>query len=163
MESLLNEVESSAVRLDDEILRLQTHQQARHVQREQAAAQVTKLTEQAATGSLRDPSRLTEALQHHREVSNDDGTANRLQQMMHDRAALDSQVHELRRQAAQNAYSQAVMAYAAACAGLPELADKVRELAPAAGVMMRQCTACSHDGMHRRTMAIGGAVIDVPK
>lgn len=66
---------------------------------------------------------------------------------------------------AHETYRLAVLAYAEAAgrAGLPELAVKVRELAPGAGVAMTRCLKCGHDGIHGRAVTIGGAAVELPR
>jgi hypothetical protein len=88
-----------------------------------------------------------------------------LQAAQQERADLEQRGHKLRREAAREAYSNAVVAYAKAVgvAGLPGLADEIRKLAPDAGASMSRCPKCGHDGMHGTAISIGGALVDIPR
>lgn len=161
----MEQAERRIEQLQDDIQRLQAEHQAEQVRRQAADTLVANLTSQAATGKLKDPSRLTEALRQQRDVAKDSGISARLQALQRDKVGLEEQSHALKRAASHEAYRLAVLAYAEAAgrAGLPELAVKVRELAPAAGATMHRCAMCGHDGMHGNAVTIGGAVIDLPK
>lgn len=161
----LAQTERRIEQLQDDIQRLQAEQQAEQVRRQSADALVAKLTDQAAAGKLKDPTRLTEALRQQREVAKDSGLAARLRAIQQEKTGLVEQTYALKRAAAHEVYRLAVLAYAEAAgrAGLPELAVKVRELAPGAGAVMHRCAMCGHDGMHGHAVTIGGAVVDLPR
>jgi len=151
--------------LADTIAHLEAEKQSFVVRRQAADEQVRKLTDMAADGKLKDATRLSEALRVQRELTAPNGLAARLQAAQQERADLEQRGHKLRREAAQTAYSNAVLAYAKAAgvAGLPGLADEIRKLAPDAGAVMFRCPRCNSDGMHGTSAAIGGAVVDIPR
>ncbi len=166
MNDALTTHDARAEAMRDTIAQIQAEQQGHILKRQGADALVAKLTEQAAAGKLKDASRLTEALRQQRDATQDTNTATRLQTAQTALQELEQQRNAMARQAAQDAYTDAVMAYAEAVsrAGLPELATKVRDLAPGAGMMLPRCLKCGHDGMHTLgSVAIGGAVIDLPR
>jgi hypothetical protein len=159
-------LESHQGRIDtiaDIVTNLTAEQQSIAVRRQTADELVRKLSNMAATGKLKDATRLTEALRVQRELTAPNGLAERLQAAQQERADLEQRGHKLRREAAQTAYSNAVVAYAKAVgvAGLPAMADEIRKLAPDAGASMSRCSKCGHDGMHTSSVAIGGAVVEV--
>jgi hypothetical protein len=151
--------------LTDTIARLTAEQQSIAVRRQAADELVHKLTDMAAAGKLSDATRLTEALRAQRELAAPNDLAERLQAAQQARTDLEQRGHKLRLEAAQTAYSDAVVSYAKAAgmAGLPDLADEIRKRAPAAGVALPRCAKCGHDGMHGSSVAIGGAVVDIPR
>lgn len=148
--STLQDHQAQLDALADTIAQLESEQRAIAVRRQSADELARKLTDLAASGKLKDPARLADALRIQRELAAPDGIAERLQAAQQARAALEQQGYRLKREAAQNAYSQAVMDYAEAAghAGLPALAARVRELAPGAGVALTRCAMCGHDGAH---------------
>ena len=164
----MSTLQDHQARLDaatDAIAQITAEQQAALVRRQAADELARKLTDLAAAGKLKDATRLTDALRAQRELSAPDGIAERLQAAQQARADLEQQGHRLKREAAQAAYSQAVVDYATAAgkAGLPALAARVRELAPGAGVALTRCAMCGHDGMHGASVSIGGALVDLQR
>ena len=161
--SSLDAAELHLAGLRDELGRVQAETDALKMRRHHTDEQVRRLAEQAATGTLKDPNRLVTALAEQRKLSI--GTPDeRLQALHAEIAAAEEGVHAVRRKAAESAYLAAIAQYAdaAANARLPELAAKVRALAPGAGVMLPRCISCGTDGMHSATLNIGGALIDLP-
>uniref|UniRef100_E6PQ88 Uncharacterized protein n=1 Tax=mine drainage metagenome TaxID=410659 RepID=E6PQ88_9ZZZZ len=154
----LSEAERRIEHLQDDIQRLQAEQQAEQVRRQSADVLVAKLTDQAATGKLKDPTRLTEALRQQREMAPGDDLATKLQAAQAEKLALETHIHEQQRQAAKEAYLAAVARYAQACAPLRKMGQTVQELAPAAGVML---TSSNSQGLIGAQIQIGGALIDV--
>ncbi len=144
--------------LADEIAQAEADAQATMLRRQTADAAVAKLTEQAAAGTLDDPARLAAALRQQRELAAQP-QGDRLAALRAEEAELQERVHAERRRAAEAAYSEACTAYARACAPLPALAQRVRDLAPGAGVLLNEVNSPHLIG---RAVTIGGALVDIP-
>ncbi|OIQ92117.1 hypothetical protein GALL_259540 [mine drainage metagenome] len=153
-------VERRITELTDEITQVEADIEASAVRQHAADTAVRDLTEQAAAGTLEDHSRLVRALRQQREMSADDGALAKLDRLRAERNQLQDGVHTLRRKAAQEAYEQAVEAYAKACSPLVKLAQVVRAAAVDAGVLLSE-----HNSKHLigSWVQIGGAVINLPK
>ncbi len=123
-------------------------------------SRAVELAERAGCGELDDPAELAAALQAHRKAAAD---LNRRREATDSAQALvnsiNSRMHDAEQQAAKEAYSAACLAYARACAPLPELAKRVRDLAPAAGVLLNEVNSPHLIG---RAVTIGGALVDIP-
>ena len=145
--------------LADELAQAEADAQATVLRRQAAYASAAKLTEQAAVGTLDDPARLVNALQLQRELAAQTPATDRLAALRVEQAQLQEQVHVDRRKAAEGAYAEAVVAYARACTPLLALAQRVRDLAPAAGVLLNDFNS---PHLLWRTVTIGGAVVDIP-
>ena len=153
-------VERRIAQLGDEINLLQAQVDGVALRRQAADTAVRELSEQAAAGKLEEPARLAKALQHQRELAADTGEQATLQRLHGERNDLSESIHSLRREAAKEAYSSAVEDYAKACAPLVRLAERVREAAVDAGVLLSE-----HNSKHLvgTWVQIGGAVINLPK
>lgn len=151
--------EQRLAQLDDAIAQAEADAQADLLRRQTADATVAKLTEQAAAGALDDPARLTAALRQQRELAGNLPAAGRLQTLRAEREQLQEAIHAHRRKAAEEAYSAACVAYAQACAPLPALAQRVRDAAEAAGILLNERNSPHLLG---RSVQIGGALVDIP-
>lgn len=154
----LQVAEARMAQLDDEIAQAQADQRALDVRRQSAEAAVAKFTEQAAAGTLKDLSRLAQALRHQRELANNGITVS-AGQLQSELAALQQRTHELRRRAATEVYLKALDSYVKACAPLPALARRVHEAAAAAGVPIFPHNS---PGLLGRQILIGDALLDIP-
>lgn len=153
--------EQRVAELTDQIGRIQSDAAALKLRRQSADELVQKLTAEASRGALKNPERLTAALQERHQLNAEGEVDARLQVLVEEKTRLEGLIYSQRREAASESYRAAVMAYASAAADarLHELAAKVRELAPGAGVELSRCLRCGHDGMHQQSTFIGGAEV----
>lgn len=158
----LDTAEQRLVQITDEIPQAEADVQAAQLRRQTADATVIRLTEQAAAGTLDDPTRLTAALRRQRELAGESQAVaiNRLNALRAERERLQQEIHTRRSNAAAEAYSDACQAYARACTRLPTLELRIRETAEAAGVLLLDEDAGPR--IVGRAVHIGGAVIDIP-
>jgi chromosome segregation ATPase len=156
----VQEVERRIAVLNDEITQLEAKIEGLALRRQAADNAVRDLSEEAAAGTLQDPARLAKALQHQREVAADTGEQAALDRLRDERGNLSERILTLRREAAKEAYSRAVEDYAKACAPLVGLAQRVREAAVDAGVLVTEANSKHLVGTW---VQIGGAVINLPK
>lgn len=157
----LEDIDTRLGQIDDEIERLHAAAAARQAERQHAAQVVQRLTEEAASGTLRDPGRLAAALLHQRQLEADTGVDAQIEKLRAERDELQTLKHEAIARKAHERYDEAVRALAEACRPILALQAAVEDAARAAGVVIGPGT--TKWPLPERYLFIGGARIDLTR
>ncbi len=151
-------IEARYAALPGEIELARTDLAGTNARLERVSAEISELTAKLEAGALDDPGRLAAAYATRRQLMSN-GLAEKLADLQHEHHALQSTIYDRRSKAQRAAAAQAKLDYAAACAGLWKLAERVRETAKAAGELINPQNSPHLLG---RVVIIGGIPLDVP-